>query len=292
MNWQQEQQAFWDLITKAHDLRDNTGKIDALMAPHRALSTVEAIGIYNNAYHQRLIQISAELYPILYHTLGQDVYTRLWLEYIAEHPPRPGPMSTLGEQLLTFTRNHEQFGKLPALLDIIELESLLISLFDKADEIPYTLEMLQRMPAESWPLARWQAKQDWALLQSRFDLEKYWADMQLHLAKEDAVPGETGVAVPLAEPDSAGSPATACLLVRRVDHRMQFQRVNQAMALFLQGIQAGDNFAQLCETLAGAFPDQDIPALSLQLLLKTIELQLLSASAPDNRSYTSITSKV
>lgn len=277
MNWQQEQQAFWDLITQPKDLRDSTDTINTLMAPHRELSAVEALGIYNNAYHQRLIQISSELYPVLYHTLGQDVYTRLWLDYIAQHPPRPGPMGTLGEQLLDFASQHEQFGKLPALLDIIALESLLINLFDKADEDTYTREMLLALPAERWPQMRWQAKQDWALLHSRFDLEKYWADMQQHLAKADAVPGESALAVPLYETAGKDADGRVCLLVRRVNHRMQFQQVNKAMALFLHGIKAGQNFAQLCETLADAFPDQDIPALSLQLLLKSIDLQLLTA---------------
>jgi hypothetical protein len=275
MNWQQEQQAFWDLITKPGDLRESALTIDTLMAPHRELSTTEALGIYNNAYHQRLIQISSELYPVVYHSLGHDVYTRLWLDYIAAHPPRPGSMGRLGEQLLTFTRQHEQFGKLPALLDIIALESLLISLFDKADEQPYTREILQALPMESWPQACWQAKQDWALLHSGFDLEKYWADIQPSLSKADAVPGEASFAVAMFKSADNNTAARGCLLVRRVNHRMQFQQVNPAMALFLKGIQSGKNFAQLCETLATTFPEQDIPALSLQLLLKTIELQLL-----------------
>lgn len=285
MNWQQEQQAFWELITQPHDLRDSADTINMLMAPHRELSAVEALGIYNNAYHQRLIQISAELYPVTYHTLGRDVYARLWLDYIAVHPPRPGSMGTLGEQLLDFTRQHAQFGKLPALLDIIALESLLISLFDKADEASYTEQMLRELPADQWPHTCWQAKQDWALLHSHFDLEKYWSDMQPFLANADAVAGESGLTVPAAgaaESDSCAlnTGAGINLLVRRVNYRMQFQRVNSAMAMFLQGIQAGHNFAQLCTTLAEAFPDQDIPVLSLQLLLKTIKLQLLCIHTP------------
>lgn len=280
MNWQQEQQAFWDLITQPRDLRDSEELIDSLMAPHRELSAVAALAIYNNAYHQRLIQISAELYPVLHHTLGQDVYTRLWLEYIAQHPPRPGPMGLLGENLLAFTRAHSEFGRLPALLDIIALESLLIELFDKADEMSYTLGMLQQLPSAAWPTARWRAKQDWALLYSRFDLEKYWADMQQHRAQPDAVPGETSFAADVLQ---AGE---ACLLVRRQGHRMQFQRINPPMALFLEGIQAGKQFALLCEDLdelltrdqpAGSEPD--VAAISLQLLLKAIELELLAAQS-------------
>lgn len=283
MNWQQEQQAFWDLITRPQDLRNSRPAIDALMGPHQALSTVEALGIYHNAYHQRLIQISSELYPVLYHTLGKDVYTRLWLDYIAAHPPRPGPMSLLGEHLSDFTRQHATFGKLPALLDIITLESLLIELYEKPDEQTYSRDALLALPAAQWPLTCWQAKQDWALLHTRFDLEKYWADIQVFLTDADAVPGESGLTVPLAETTAGNQALNAiepglCLLVRRVNHRMQFQKINHAMALFLQRIRAGDNFADVCASLAGAFPDQDIPSLSLQLLLKTIELQLLSTS--------------
>lgn len=272
MNWQEEQQAFWDWMTRPQDLRDSAVSIVALMAPHQALSQVEALAIYNNAYHQRLIQISSELYPVLYHTLGDDVYSRLWLEYIAKYPPRPGPMGLLGEHLLVFARQHVQFGQLPALLDIIELESLLISLFDKADEPALTRPMLQALPIDQWPVMRWQPKQDWALMHSRFDLEAYWTLMQAHLAQETAMPGETGFAVPLHEPAQ-----TIYYLVRRVDHRMQFQRINQAMLVFLQGIQLHYPFAELCEQLESNFPREDIAQLSLTLLLKAIDLQLLHA---------------
>jgi len=272
VNWQQEQQAFWEWMTRPQDLSLSAEAIDTLMAPHQALSQVEALAIYNNAYHQRLIQISSELYPVLYHTLGDDVYTRLWLEYIAQHPPRPGPMGLLGEHLLEFARQHAQFGQLPALLDIIELESLLISLFDKADEVPLTREMLQSLPAEQWPEICWQPSQDWALMHSRFDLEAYWVLMQTHLAQQHAVPGETGFAVPLHEPTQ-----TAFYLVRRVKHRMQFQRINQAMMVFLLAIQHQVCFAGQCEQLAVQFPREDIAQLSLTLLLKSIDLQLIRA---------------
>ncbi len=272
MNWQQEQQAFWEWMTRPQDLRLSADAIDTLMSPHQALSQVEALAIYNNAYHQRVIQISSELYPVLYHTLGDDVYTRLWLEYIAQYPPRPGPMGLLGEHLLEFARQHAQFGQLPALLDIIKLESLLISLFDTADELPLTRQMLQSLPADQWPEMCWAPRQDWALMDSRFDMEAYWLLMQTHMEKENAVAGETGFAVPLHAPEQ-----TAFYVVRRVNHRMQFQRINQAMMVFLLAIQQRVCFAGQCEQLAEQFPQEDIAQLSLTLLLKSIDLQLIRA---------------
>jgi len=219
-----------------------------------------------------LIQISSELYPILFHTLGKDVYTRLWLEYLSQHKPRPGSMSLLGENLHAFASEHPQFGRLPALLDIIRLESLLIALFDRVDERPYTLAELQDLPTRVWADTRWQPRQDWALLQSGFDLENYWAQMQEFLDADNPLPGmaEFGVR---AQPDGN----KVWYLIRRVNHRMQFQRINDAMTLFLQSIQDGEPFAAICERLADAWPDENIPRLSLELLLKSIELELIAA---------------
>jgi hypothetical protein len=273
MRWQDEQQAFWDLITQPQDLRDHASVIEQMFSPHSALSKVEALAIYNNAYHQRLIQISSEIYPVLYHTLGQDVYARLWLDYLAVHKPRPGPMSLLGEHLHNFAAQHAQFGKLPALLDIIKLESLLITLFDRIDEIPYTLADLQALAPDQWAHMRWTPRQDWALLRSMFDLEDYWAKMQTFLAQSNPQPGATDFGV-----NPVGDAGQTWYLVRRVQHRMQFQRINDAMATFLQSMQSSENFAEMCEQLARQHPGQDIPALSLKLLLTSIDLELIAAA--------------
>ena len=273
MRWEDEQQAFWDWITKPQDLRDSSEDISRMFSPHRGLSQVEALGIYNNAYHQRLINISAELYPILYHTLGDEVYTRLWLEYLAQHPPRPGPMSLLGENLHDFASRHSQFGGLPAMLDIIELETLLIALFDRADQTVFTLADLQQLPADQWPTARWQVRDDWALLHSEFDLEKYWAAMQKFLASDQVQPGDVPFGVERASREALAE--GNFYLVRRVQHRMQFQRINAHMHCLLEMLRDGKDFASICAGLAERFPEQDIPTLSLNLLLKAIELELL-----------------
>ena len=54
-----------------------------------------------------------------------------------------------------------------------------------------------------------------------------------------------------------------------------FARARALGAVFLGGVQEGLPFAELCVQLADHFPDQDIPSLSLRLLLRSLELQLL-----------------
>lgn len=271
MNWEQEQQQFWEWITQLRDLRHDDQQIHTLMAPHASIDTVAAVAIYNNAYHQRLIQTASELYPVVYHTLGHDVFASLWLDYTAAFPPEPGPMSRLGEHLLAFTREHPRFGQLPALLDLIELETAFIRLYDQPDVPAMSRQHLLAIPAQAWPQTVWAPCPDWTLMHSRFDLETYWSQMQQWLATPGVMAGTAEFAVPAFDEGNS-----AYYLIRRVAQRMQFQRLSLPMWVFLGGIQAGHPFADICEQLASAFPDQDIAQLSLSLLLKSIELGLLT----------------
>lgn len=275
MSWEEEQARFWQWITRPQDLQQDADAIAALLAPHSRLTQAEALSIYHNAYHQRLVEVSSAIFPVLFNTLGRTLYSQLWIAYMGEHPPRNGPINRVGDDLPAFLRRHPQFRELPAVADIAQLECLLNSLFDVVDEAPYTLAMLQRLPEQDWPTQRWQAKQDWALLQTRFDLETYWRQIQAHI-QAGGEPGAADASISLL-PDL--DPRFANLLVFRREQRMQFQSIRPAFGLFLQGIQRGETFAALCSTLAESFPEQDIAALSLSLLLRAIELELLRDEA-------------
>ena len=283
MNWQQEQEQFWRWINQPQDLQGQADRIAELFAPHRHLSQAQALSIYNNAYHQRLIDVSSALFPILFNTLGRDIYTRLWIGYMGKYPPRHGAIHRVGEHLGDYVSTHEQFRNLPAVADIVHLEGLLISLFDAVDEVPYALAELQALAPEDWPTLRLQGKQDWALLHSGFDLEKYWRLMQDFIAM-GGEPGAAGFGVELWAigeghrghgPLPQGNGRT--YLVYRTRYRMHFQAIGPELTLFLQSVRNGDNFAQICEHLACGFPTQDIPPLSLKLLLRAIDLELVCA---------------
>jgi hypothetical protein len=274
MNWREQQQQFWDWITRPQDLRESSAAIDELFAPHTGLSKVEALAIYNNAFHQRLIQIASEMYPVLYNTLGQDVFTQLWLGYLGTNLPRPGAMSNMTDKLLDYVLAHEEFSALPALHDIVRVETLMIELFDRADEPIWNIAQLQALPADDWAAMVWQPRHDWALLSSHFNLQHYWQQMHAYI-ESDAEAGGASFGVAAADPENSSFELQ--YLLRRHQHRMQFQSISEALAAFLQAIQDGLCFADICTRLAAQFPTEDIPQLSLSLLLKTIELELLHA---------------
>jgi len=277
VNWEQEQAQFWAWISRPQDLNESADEIAALLAPHSQLSQAEALAIYNNAYHQRLVEVSSALFPVLFNTLGKDLYTRLWIGYMEAYPPRNGAIHRVGEDLHRYVSEHPKFAGLPAVADIVRLESLLTALFDKIDEGPYSLPQLQALAQEDWPAMRWQAKQDWALFYSRFDLETYWQQMQGYIA-QGGEPGKTEFAITAIAPSPRSDLPN--YLVLRLNQGMQFQIIRPEMAVFLEGVQAQLDFAELCVALAEAFPDQEIPSLSLRLLLRAIELELLRSPSP------------
>ncbi len=265
-----EQRLFWQWITQNTSFDDDQAAINDLFLPHSHLSQSDALSIYNNAYHSRLVDVSKQLYPITYNSLGDDVYRSLWIDYLSEYPPKPGSINFIGEKLPTFLFEHQEFRKLPALVDIVKLEWLFIDLFGKVDEPSYSLESLQVLPAEEWPQTVWQAKQDWRLISSIYDLQKYWRQVQ-----EFYVDGITAGSADFAI-ETCTQPQR--YLVRRNEFDVQFEVVSEQQWIFLEKIKEGKQFAHICDVLAQQFPEEDVAKLSLELLLKSIELKLITLS--------------
>lgn len=279
MSWQQQQEQFWQWISRPQDLGAQEEAIESLLAPHSHLGSAEALAIYHNAFHMRLLQVSSEMLPVVYHTLGEDAYRAMFLGYLEQHLPRPGPMHLMLEDLEAWLRSHPVFGKLPALLDIVHVEIMLTRLFDVGDEPALTLPRLQSLPAEQWGNMRLRPKQDWALFASRFDLAAYWRQMSTWYSEGGAA-GAADFGVPLNDP---GQPETLQdFLLMRHHHRMQIRPIAPALHCFLKQIRESDeaegiSFATLCERLATSFPDRETASFSLQLLLQALSLELLHA---------------
>lgn len=269
MNWQEEQAAFWRWVVDAPESA-SPAETEELMAPHQQLSVNDALGIYQNAYRGRLLQAASELYPVTYYTLGESAHQQLWLSYLGKYPPRPGPMSQLGAQLLTYCQQHDPYRDLPALLELIALETRLVELFENPDRPSYSREQLQRNPAENWAGLSWTDTGDWALMPVNFDLESYWLKIQDYRKQPGAKPGAADFAVPAFKESRPRH-----LLIRRQNFKMHFQQVSSIFAGFLQRLQQGETFAELCEFLSQHYAAEEVPGQSLSYLLQAIDLELL-----------------
>jgi len=267
-----EQRQFWQWVTQPRDLNESAAAITELLAPHRHLSQTQALSIYNNAYHQRLVDVSSALFPVLFNSLGSELYTQIMITYLQEFPPRNGPINRIGDSLANFLLMRPEFKSIPAAADIARLEILLGQLFDRADERSFQLGALYALPSEEWAGMTWRPKQDWALMHSRFDLEEYWKKMQEFIAQQGE-PGETDFGINLLTHTPERNAPN--FLVYRKLHTMQFQHISPALSAFLLLVTQRLTFAQICTELALQFPEDDTAAISLSLLLKSIEMGLL-----------------
>ena len=64
-----------------------------------ALSALEGLQIYHNAYRSRLLAVLREDFPALLHWIGNESFEQLALAYLAAWPPRHFSIRWLGEKL-------------------------------------------------------------------------------------------------------------------------------------------------------------------------------------------------
>jgi hypothetical protein len=269
MSWRDEQRWFWEQIRRREPPGGSEEQLALHLAGRSRISRRTALNIYHNAYHQRLLHFAGELYPVMHRTLDTATFNRLWLDYFRKHPPAPGPVSDIGRALPDFLDTDPHYHRLPALLDIAILENHFITLFEAPDERSMTRNQLQALPPDQWPSTRWPARQDWALMRSAFDLPGYWEKLRAHFSDPEQSPGSAPFGV-----DRLDSPQW--FLIHRQQQTMQLRRLTGPMAVFLQDITSGNDFAAQCQHLSEQYPDRDIPSLSLALLLQAIDWELLA----------------
>jgi hypothetical protein len=81
------------------------GDIEHVVERSRALSSVERLAVYANAYHARLVECLRAEFPILAQTLGEDAFSGFAFEYLQSYPSRSYTLARLGEH---FARHLEE----------------------------------------------------------------------------------------------------------------------------------------------------------------------------------------
>ncbi len=87
-----------------------------------ALSALEGLRIYHNAYRSRLLAVLREDFPALQQWLGEESFEQLALAYIAAWPPRHFSIRWLGEKLPEFIRSYIAEPQLSPMRELAELE--------------------------------------------------------------------------------------------------------------------------------------------------------------------------
>jgi uncharacterized protein (UPF0276 family) len=152
------QSSFFALVTAREDVAGALARLQLtpaaveVLAPGDArLDAVGRIGIYNDMYFLRLVDVLRDDYAAVAAVLGEDDYRALVADFLEAHPPRDRALRELGRALPAFLREHPFSARHPFLPDLAAFEWARADVFDAPDVTPLALADLQQLPPETFP---------------------------------------------------------------------------------------------------------------------------------------------
>jgi hypothetical protein len=238
------------------ELADPDGSgLARLLRGDRGLPAAERLGVYANAYFERLRSALAKDFPDLARALGEDAFHDLVRMYLMLHPPHRPSIRDAGAALAGFLCDDEVAApfrrRLPCAGALARFEWAQTEVFDAADAPLLAREDLAALPAEAWPALQLET------IPALRTLQLAWPVQELG---EDAGPT---VAAALA-------PRAVFLRVFRHEERVRWRETSEAEQACLAVVTGGAPFGEMCESLARFAGEQNAAAEAAALLLRWI----------------------
>jgi hypothetical protein len=236
-------------------------QVEQVISPSQALSSVERLAIYANAYYARLLECLGEEFPVLKQTLGDETFDAFAFGYLQSYPSRSYTLNRLGANFAAFlaeTRPTEaeeaDADSLGAdwpdfLIDLATLEWTFSQVFDGPGvEREPLLEAteLRNIGVDRWPNARIETVPCLKLLALRFPVNAYYT-----AARRDESPP-----IP--------PPGRNWLAVTRRDYIVRRHEISEPQFVLLSALIEGRPIGAAIERVM-ELPDADIDLLAQQL---------------------------
>ena len=76
--------------------------IEEVVTRSKALSSIERLAVYGNAYFARLLECMRELFPATVFAAGEDAFDQFVLEYLQLHPPHSYTLEHLADRFVDY----------------------------------------------------------------------------------------------------------------------------------------------------------------------------------------------
>lgn len=178
--------------------------IETIVTRSQALSSVERLGVYANAYYARLLECLREEFPTLVHALDEETFNGFAFAYFQDHPSQSYTLGDLGRdfpQHLVDTRperDRPDADWADFVIDLAIVERTFSEVFDGpgVENVP-TLdsEQLLAIPPERWPHCRLVPVPCLRLLPLRFPVHQYISSVRRQQPAEIPPPQPTWLVV-------------------------------------------------------------------------------------------------
>ncbi len=240
--------------------------VESVILPSLAVSSVERLAIYGNAYFARLLECMRELFPALTDVLSEEVFDSFAFSYLQQYPSRSYTLDRLADHFVEFLEDtRPELDELTAcdphdrdaapdaswpdfIIDLARLEWTINQVFDGPGverESPLTPEQLASLPAEQWPSVRLQPAVCLRLLSFRYPVNDFYTSFR----------GGNDPSLPY--------PQASYLALTRRDYVVRRFELSRPQFELLSAIVAGQ---PLGDAIAGcAAPETDIETLAASL---------------------------
>jgi hypothetical protein len=211
------------------------------------------LGVYRHAYRARLTEALADNFEILARAMGDEPFAALADAYITAHPSTHPSIRWFGHRLADFMAAaagaDDGLVPHPAFVDLARMDWALRAAFDAADAPAAGREALAGWAPQDFAALRLAAHPSVQQVRLDWAIEAAWRALREHDPDSGSEPE---LPAPEAQPHT--------LLAWRRGLETVWRSVEPAEAALLQGLAAGESFADLCERAAAIEQDAMEPA--------------------------------
>jgi hypothetical protein len=180
--------------------------VEQVVSPSRALSSIERLDVYANAYYARLLECLRVEFPVLVRTVGLDAFDQFALAYLQRYPSRSYTLGQLGKDFARFlaeTRPQREGDTAGAdwadfLVDLARLEWAFNEVFDGPgieNESTLTPDQLLALGPERWSRARLRCAPCLRVIAFRYPVNGYFTDVRRGETPPLPTPADSWLAV-------------------------------------------------------------------------------------------------
>ena len=203
----------------------------------------ERLAVYANGYLARIAESLKEVYEAVHHVLGSEKFLELCEGYARRFPSRNYNLNYAGRHFPKFLETGPFSQTYPFLPDLARLEWLIWEAFHAFDETPAQVSPIHDVSPEDWGHCRIRFQPSVSLLDSKWTLLPLWLgrhEIQTETSQEK-----------LARPEH--------LLIGRKKDQVRCEPLDENQYKLVAGLLAGKTLGKVCEELADAVEEENLP---------------------------------
>ena len=181
--------------------------IEEVIARSEALTSIERLAVYGNAYYARLLECLRESFPVLLYAVGKEAFDQFALGYLQSYPSSSYTLGLLGARFADYLEETRpdraeadagEIGWPDLLIDLARLEWAIGEVFDGPGlerEPVLDPAALRAIAPDRWPAARLITAPCLRLLTFRFNVNDYFTAVRKEQSPELPEPEATYLAL-------------------------------------------------------------------------------------------------